>query len=115
MLYLPIGGLGASRRRAPGSFVLGPAEGTVLTIVLIVVTINAVNFVDGLDGLAAGIVAIAAAAFFAFSYLLTVDESLDPRDHRRASSRRPWSGSASGSCRTTSARRGSSWATPARC
>jgi UDP-GlcNAc:undecaprenyl-phosphate GlcNAc-1-phosphate transferase len=35
-----------------------------------------VNFVDGLDGLAAGIVAIAAAAFFAWSYLLAVDQDL---------------------------------------
>ena len=77
MLYLPIGGLGADASdERPSSFVLGPVEGTVLTIVLIVVTVNAVNFVDGLDGLAAGIVAIAAAAFFVFSYTLTVTESL---------------------------------------
>ena len=77
MLYLPIGGLGADAAdERPSSFVLGPVEGTVLTIVLIVVTVNAVNFVDGLDGLAAGIVAIAAAAFFVFSYTLTVTESL---------------------------------------
>ena len=77
MLYLPIGGLGADAAdERPSSFVLGPVEGTVLTIVLIVVTVNAVNFVDGLDGLAAGIVAIAAAAFFVFSYILTVTESL---------------------------------------
>jgi UDP-GlcNAc:undecaprenyl-phosphate/decaprenyl-phosphate GlcNAc-1-phosphate transferase len=66
MLYLPIG----------GAFILGPADGVVLTVLVVVVTINAVNFVDGLDGLAAGIVAIAAAAFFAFSYLLAVDENL---------------------------------------
>ncbi|HEX6919203.1 MAG TPA: MraY family glycosyltransferase [Actinomycetes bacterium] len=67
MLYLPIG----------GAFVLGPAEGSVLTVLVVVVTINAVNIVDGLDGLAAGIVAIAASAFFAFSYLLAVIEDLD--------------------------------------
>ena len=77
MLYLPITGLvGTSSDGLPSSFVLGPVEGTVLTIILVVVTVNAVNFVDGLDGLAAGIVAIAAASFFVFSYILTVNESL---------------------------------------
>ena len=77
MLFLPFGGLGAGGPdEAPGAVVLGPPEGAVLTILVIVVTINAVNFVDGLDGLAAGIVAIAASAFFAFSYLLTVEEGL---------------------------------------
>jgi len=77
MLFLPLGGLAPGPPDdIPGAVVLGPLEGSVLTILLIVVTINAVNFVDGLDGLAAGIVAIAAAAFFAFSYLLTVDEGL---------------------------------------
>ncbi len=77
MLYLPIGSLGgAAADGAPKTFVLGQVAGTVLTVVLVVVTVNAVNFVDGLDGLAAGIVAIAAAAFFVFSYILTVNESL---------------------------------------
>jgi UDP-GlcNAc:undecaprenyl-phosphate GlcNAc-1-phosphate transferase len=77
MLYLPFGGLASDPTAdVPGAVVLGPLEGAVLTILVIVVTINAVNFVDGLDGLAAGIVAIAAAAFFAFSYLLTVQEGL---------------------------------------
>jgi UDP-GlcNAc:undecaprenyl-phosphate/decaprenyl-phosphate GlcNAc-1-phosphate transferase len=78
MLYLPLGSslLGFEDDGQPGAFVLGPAEGGVLTILVVVVTINAVNFVDGLDGLAAGIVAIAAAAFFAFSYLLAVDQDL---------------------------------------
>jgi UDP-GlcNAc:undecaprenyl-phosphate GlcNAc-1-phosphate transferase len=77
MLYLPFGGLASDAGAdVPGAVVLGPLEGAVLTILVIVVTINAVNFVDGLDGLAAGIVAIAAAAFFAFSYLLTVQEGL---------------------------------------
>ena len=77
MLYLPIGFLGGSSTEDfPNTFVLGPVEGTVLTIVLVVATVNAVNFVDGLDGLAAGIVAIAAAAFFVFSYVLTVEEGL---------------------------------------
>ncbi|HET9944640.1 MAG TPA: MraY family glycosyltransferase [Actinomycetes bacterium] len=77
MLFLPFGGLaGESADGVPGAVVLGPPEGAVLTVLVIVVTINAVNFVDGLDGLAAGIVAIAASAFFAFSYLLAVQEGL---------------------------------------
>ena len=76
MLYLPIGSLGGSGGDFPNTFVLGPVEGAVLTIALVVITVNAVNFVDGLDGLAAGVVAIAAAAFFIFSYILTVNGSL---------------------------------------
>jgi UDP-GlcNAc:undecaprenyl-phosphate GlcNAc-1-phosphate transferase len=76
MLYLPIGSLGGSDDDFPKTFVLGPVEGAVLTIALVVITVNAVNFVDGLDGLAAGVVAIAAAAFFIFSYILTVNGSL---------------------------------------
>ena len=77
MLFLPLGGLAPGPPDdIPGAVVLGPLEGSVLTILLIVVTMNAVNFVDGLDGLAAGIVAIAAISFFAFSYLLTVEEGL---------------------------------------
>jgi UDP-GlcNAc:undecaprenyl-phosphate/decaprenyl-phosphate GlcNAc-1-phosphate transferase len=77
MLYLPVGGIGGASDGSPGAFVLGRAEGTVLTILIVVATINAVNFVDGLDGLAAGIVAIAATSFFAFSYLLAIDDNLD--------------------------------------
>jgi UDP-GlcNAc:undecaprenyl-phosphate GlcNAc-1-phosphate transferase len=76
MLYLPIGSLGGADDDFPNTFVLGPVEGAVLTIALVVITVNAVNFVDGLDGLAAGVVAIAAAAFFIFSYILTVNGSL---------------------------------------
>ena len=80
MLYLPTGIFGSTStvdgKTIASSFVLGPVEGTVFTIVLVVATVNAVNFVDGLDGLAAGIVAIAAAAFFIFSYALTVTEGL---------------------------------------
>jgi UDP-GlcNAc:undecaprenyl-phosphate GlcNAc-1-phosphate transferase len=76
MLFLPVGGLASSSDDIPGAVALGPPEGSALTVLLIVLTINAVNFVDGLDGLAAGIVGIAAAAFFVFSYLLTVDEGL---------------------------------------
>ncbi|MDR0432527.1 MAG: undecaprenyl/decaprenyl-phosphate alpha-N-acetylglucosaminyl 1-phosphate transferase [Bifidobacteriaceae bacterium] len=44
-----------------------------VTVLVVVVAINAVNFVDGLDGLASGLVAIGAAAFFAYTYLLSVD------------------------------------------
>ncbi len=78
MLYLPSGGVfGLGDDAAVGAIVLGPAEGSVLTVLVVIVTINAVNFVDGLDGLAAGIVAIAATAFFAFSYLLAVEEELE--------------------------------------
>jgi len=39
--------------------------------------VNAINFVDGLDGLAAGIIGIGSLAFFAFSYLLSVEEGID--------------------------------------
>ncbi len=61
----------------PGqTIVLGSAEGTLLTVLVVVVTVNAVNFVDGLDGLAAGIVGIASAAFFLYSYLLSVQNDL---------------------------------------
>jgi UDP-GlcNAc:undecaprenyl-phosphate/decaprenyl-phosphate GlcNAc-1-phosphate transferase len=47
--------------------VLGPSQGTLLTMLLTVTMVNAMNFVDGLDGLAAGIGCIAAAATCAFS------------------------------------------------
>ncbi|MFC0543993.1 glycosyltransferase family 4 protein [Kutzneria chonburiensis] len=47
--------------------VLGPSQGTLLTMLLTVTMVNAMNFVDGLDGLAAGIGFIAAAATCAFS------------------------------------------------
>ena len=77
---------------------------------------NAINLIDGLDGLAAGIVAIAAGAFFLYGQRLdrrracsrpttSVRSSRDHRGRRRASA----------SCRTTSIRRGSSWATAVRC
>jgi UDP-GlcNAc:undecaprenyl-phosphate/decaprenyl-phosphate GlcNAc-1-phosphate transferase len=71
MLYLPVGGIGGASDGSPGAFVLGRAEGTVLTVLIVVATINAVNFVDGLDGLATGVVAIGAVAFFFFCYQLT--------------------------------------------
>jgi len=62
----------------PGqTIVLDSTTGTLVTVLVVVATVNAVNFVDGLDGLAAGIVGIAASAFFLFSYLLAVQNSLD--------------------------------------
>jgi UDP-GlcNAc:undecaprenyl-phosphate GlcNAc-1-phosphate transferase len=67
VLWLPIGGV----------ISLDYQTSVVVTILIVVVTINAVNFVDGLDGLAAGIVGIAASAFFAFAYLLTVENGFD--------------------------------------
>ena len=85
-----------------------------VTILVVVITINAVNFIDGLDGLAAGIVGIWAAAFFAYYSRSPTGWACPTRPGPRW---RPpsWPGSASGSCRTTTTRRASSWATPARC
>jgi UDP-GlcNAc:undecaprenyl-phosphate/decaprenyl-phosphate GlcNAc-1-phosphate transferase len=55
-------------------FVLDSTQGALLTLILVVGTANAVNFVDGLDGLAAGVVGVGAAAFFAYAYVLTVEQ-----------------------------------------
>jgi UDP-GlcNAc:undecaprenyl-phosphate GlcNAc-1-phosphate transferase len=63
IVWLPIG----------GTFVLDPVTSVLLTVLVVVVAVNAINFVDGLDGLAAGIVGIGALAFFAYSYLLSVE------------------------------------------
>lgn len=63
IIWLPIG----------GTFVLDPLTSVFFTVIIVLVSINAINFVDGLDGLAAGIVAVAAGAFFAYSYLLSVE------------------------------------------
>jgi UDP-GlcNAc:undecaprenyl-phosphate GlcNAc-1-phosphate transferase len=63
IIWLPIG----------GTFVLDPLTSVLFTVIIVLVSINAINFVDGLDGLAAGIVAVAAGAFFASSYLLSVE------------------------------------------
>jgi UDP-GlcNAc:undecaprenyl-phosphate GlcNAc-1-phosphate transferase len=52
---------------------LDQAQATIFTVVLIVGTANAVNFVDGLDGLAAGMVGIGAVAFFAYAFILAVE------------------------------------------
>ncbi len=67
LYWLPLGG---------GTLSFGPAQGVLLTVFLIVLTVNAVNFVDGLDGLAAGTVGIGAAAFFSYSYFLSVEQGL---------------------------------------
>jgi UDP-GlcNAc:undecaprenyl-phosphate GlcNAc-1-phosphate transferase len=58
-----------------GPFVLGQAQGVILTVLFVVTVMNAVNFVDGLDGLAAGVVGIGSAAFFVFAYLLSIEQS----------------------------------------
>lgn len=58
------------------TLIFGQSDGAILTIFLIVAVVNAVNFVDGLDGLAAGVVGIGAAAFFLYTYLLTVEEGI---------------------------------------
>lgn len=63
IIWLPIGGI----------FVLDPITSVLFTVIIILISINAINFVDGLDGLAAGLVVIAAGAFFAYSYLLSVE------------------------------------------
>ncbi len=56
-----------------GTFAIDPSQSPLFTVFLIVATVNAVNFVDGLDGLAAGVIGIGAIAFFAYSYLLVVE------------------------------------------
>lgn len=59
---MPVGWLGVG----------GPMLQGALTVFLVVMTINAFNFIDGLDGLVAGVAAIGGAAFFFYSYLLTL-------------------------------------------
>ena len=59
------------------TIVLDSTSGTLITVLAVVVTVNAVNFVDGLDGLSAGLVGIAASAFFIFSYIVSVQQSID--------------------------------------
>jgi UDP-GlcNAc:undecaprenyl-phosphate/decaprenyl-phosphate GlcNAc-1-phosphate transferase len=67
MLWIPLPGQTVS---------LDGAASIAITVFFIVLCSNAVNFVDGLDGLATGVVGIGALAFFAYSYLLTVNEGL---------------------------------------
>ena len=97
-----------------GQFVLDPAQAVLLTMLLVVGTVNAVNFVDGLDGLAAGVVLIGAVAFFLFSYKLA-DGNGETLAITAAMLCAAIGAPAPASCRTTSSRPGSSWATPARC
>ncbi len=106
ILWLPIPGV--------GTVALTQWQGTLLTVALVVITINAVNFVDGLDGLAAGMVCIASAAFFRTPTASGWGTASRRRPPRRCSRRSSWA-CASVSCRTTCTRRGSSWATRARC
>ena len=87
-----------------------------ITVLWLLGMTQAINLIDGLDGLAAGIVAIAAGAFFLYSRQADRRSTSCPSrnigpldgDHRRRRVRRA-------SCRTTSTRRGSSWATAGRC
>jgi UDP-GlcNAc:undecaprenyl-phosphate GlcNAc-1-phosphate transferase len=67
IIWLPIG----------GTFVLDPIMSVLFTVLIVLISINAINFIDGLDGLAAGIVAVAAGAFFAYAYLLSVEQGLE--------------------------------------
>ena len=74
---LAYGGISISWLPIGGVFVLDPLGSVLVTVFIVVFTVNAINFVDGLDGLAAGISAIAAAAFFVYSYLLSVANGFD--------------------------------------
>lgn len=74
---LAYGGISISWLPIGGVFVLDPIGSVLVTVFIVVFTVNAINFVDGLDGLAAGIAAIAAAAFFVYSYLLSVANGFD--------------------------------------
>jgi UDP-GlcNAc:undecaprenyl-phosphate/decaprenyl-phosphate GlcNAc-1-phosphate transferase len=71
LLWLP------DPRHAHHFISLGADLGVPLTVLLVLLTVNAVNFIDGLDGLAAGVVGISAAAFFVYSYQLSVVHHLD--------------------------------------
>ncbi len=55
-----------------GTFILDPTTSVAVTVLIVLLGINAVNMVDGLDGLAASIVGVGAAAFFSYSYFLSV-------------------------------------------
>lgn len=62
LVWLPLG----------GTLILEPTLSVLLTVLVVVVSINAVNMVDGLDGLAATVVCVGSAAFFSYSYFLSV-------------------------------------------
>ena len=94
--------------------VLSPDLAPLVTVIGVVLLANAINLIDGLDGLAAGIVLIAAAAMFLYADRLFKAGLLE------GSNMAPLVaaitvGCARASSRTTSTRRASSWATPARC
>jgi len=67
VIWLPLGGI----------LVLDPLTSVLFTVFIVLISINAINMIDGLDGLAAGIVAVAAGAFFAYSFLLSVDFGIE--------------------------------------
>jgi UDP-GlcNAc:undecaprenyl-phosphate GlcNAc-1-phosphate transferase len=56
-----------------GTFILDPTTSVLLTVLVVLVSVNAVNMVDGLDGLAASVVGIGSAAYFMYSYVLSVE------------------------------------------
>ncbi|MCL1900436.1 MAG: undecaprenyl/decaprenyl-phosphate alpha-N-acetylglucosaminyl 1-phosphate transferase [Promicromonosporaceae bacterium] len=63
----------------PGQLTIpGSRLSLAVTILFVVATMNAVNFIDGLDGLAAGVIAIGGAAFFVYTYGITLQAS--PQD-----------------------------------
>ncbi len=98
-----------------GTTILPTPVLVLFTVLVVIASTNAVNFIDGLDGLAAGVVGIAAFAFFIYSYL--VSRSFVPANVFSTAtfiSRRPRRVLRRASCRTTSTRPGSSWATPGR-
>ncbi len=61
-----------------GTLAIDPSQSPLFTVFLVVATVNAVNFVDGLDGLAAGVIGIGSIAFFAYAYLLVVENDQSP-------------------------------------
>ena len=95
--------------------VLSPDLAPLVTVLTVVVMANAINLIDGLDGLACGIVMIAGAAMFLYADRLFKAGLLEGSNMGAAGRARSPSASAWGSSRTTSTRRASSWATPARC
>jgi len=95
-----------------GTTILPTPVLVLFTVIVVMVWTNAVNFIDGLDGLAAGVVGIAALAFFMYSYI--VSRSFVPANvfSTAAFISASLVGCVPASCRTTSTRRVSSWATP---
>jgi UDP-GlcNAc:undecaprenyl-phosphate/decaprenyl-phosphate GlcNAc-1-phosphate transferase len=55
-----------------GTFILDPTTSVFVTVLIVLISINAVNMVDGLDGLAASVMGVGSAAFFSYSYFLSV-------------------------------------------